>query len=558
MVNARWLFVASCISLVTSAFTFIVRGDILQSLGNDFALTQEQKGAIEGAVFLGMACSMLLGGFICDALGMKNIMRLAFASHLSGVLGTIFAPHSNISFYWLYSASFIMGCGNGFVETAINPLAATLYPTRKTHYLNILHAWWPGGLVIGGILAKFVGGGIDLGFVTVAGLAAGWKASLILILVPCLVYGAMLIGQRFPQTERVASGVSTGEMFKEALRPAFLLLAFCMLLTAATELGPQKWQESVMTRTAGVSGTLILVYTSSMMFTLRHFAGSIAHAISPIGMLLTSSVLAAVGLYLLSTATNATEAFLYATIFGLGIAYFWPTMLGVTSERFPKGGALALCLMGSMGNLSISQVLPIMGSFFDEYAIQKVKEDPKVASFVLVDKDGQTTLDQARIAQIDLLTPLSSEALQQIPSDTPAGQVLREITAAKLTSEQRAVLAEKLQAKGYPDVAKLVQEGKLDPTQLTTPQTKALNAALAEIEKTDAQKEIERMRKVVGEAEAYGASMAFRKVALLPVVLIVLFSLMAIDAKRRGGYDAVVKMAMLTPHTPAEPPETPY
>ena len=171
-----------------------------------------------------------------------------------------------------------------------------------------------------------------------------WRASLFLIFIPAAVYGVMLIGSVFPPTERVASGVSNTEMLKEALRPMFLFWAFCMLLTAATELGPQKWQESVMTNTAKVSGTLLLVYTSGMMFVLRHFAGPIAHKLSPVGMLTCSAALSCVGLYLLSYADSGLTAFGFATIYGLGIAYFWPTMLGVTAERFPKGGALLLAL----------------------------------------------------------------------------------------------------------------------------------------------------------------------------------------------------------------------
>src|SRR4029077_364233 len=83
----------------------------------------------------------------------------------------------------------------------------------------------------------------------------------------------------------------------------------------------------------------------------------------------------AVGLYLLSFADSAVTAFGFATIFGLGIAFFWPTMLGVTAERFPKGGALALALMGSIGNLSISQVLPQMGRIVDTYDVEYVEKN---------------------------------------------------------------------------------------------------------------------------------------------------------------------------------------
>jgi MFS family permease len=409
MIDRRWLFVCSCVALVTSAFTFSIRGDVLQEMGNAFSMSQAEKGGIEGAVFIGMALSMFFGGFVCDFLGMKRIMYLAFASHLLGSLGTIFAENflkmfgdganPTVTYYWFFGSSILMGCGNGFTEVGINPLIATLYPDRKTHYLNILHAWWPGGLVIGGLSAQFLIRGV---FPEGIGPLAMWQTSLCLIALPALAYGLMLIPASFPLTERVESGVSNADMFKECLRPLFLVWAVCMLMTAATELGPQKWQESVMQSTAGISGTLILVYTSGMMFVLRHFAGPIAHKLSPVGMLTGSAVLAGTGLFLLSYANNAATAFGFATIFGLGIAYFWPTMLGVTAERFPKGGALALALMGSVGNLSISQVLPQMGRIVDRYAVSYVEQtDPGMAPNILKKDDAghYTSLDQARIAE---------------------------------------------------------------------------------------------------------------------------------------------------------------
>ncbi|HEV3340846.1 MAG TPA: MFS transporter [Pirellulales bacterium] len=372
--NPRTLFVGSCIALITSAFTFIIRGDILPDLGNAFALSQEDRGWIASGAFWGMAASMLVGAPLCDLLGMKCILSLAFLCHMVGVFGTILAPHNDWAFLVLFGSTFVAGCGNGLVEIAINPLAATLYPDRKTHYLNVLHAWWPGGLVLGGLIARYLGKGIDLGFLKIDGLGYSWQILMGLIAIPGVIYFLICLTQKFPATERVASGVSTGDMFMETFRPMFLLWAFCMLLTAATELGPQQWQESVITRiTAGkFSGTMVLIYTSTLMFFLRHFAGPLAHALSPVGMLTVSATLSGIGLYLLSTATTPATVFAFATIFGLGIAYFWPTMLGVTAERFPRGGAWLLGLMGCFGNLSIAAVLPVMGYIYDRESVAAV------------------------------------------------------------------------------------------------------------------------------------------------------------------------------------------
>jgi MFS family permease len=419
MINTRRLFICSCIALVTSAFTFSIHGDILQEMGAGFKFDQTQNGSMGLARFWGMAASMLIGGFICDYLGMKRVLFVALGCHLAGTAGIVFAKSilgtANTGAFqnWLMVFFFILGCGNGMTEVGINPLVATLFPNDKTHFLNILHAWWPGGLIIGGLLAVFVrnvvfegkGGVESQEPFLLFGSVPLWQASLSLIFVPAIIYGFILIGSEFPVTERVESGVSTLDMCKEAIRPAFLFWAFCMLLTASTELGPQNWQNSVMQSKLSVpyAGTLILVYTSGLMFVLRHFAGPLAHRISPIGILTASAILSFIGLYLLSFATNVFTAFAFATIFGLGIAYFWPTMLGVTSERFPKGGALTLSLMGTAGNISVGLSIFAMGGIVDHYNVQYVeKQDPALGKMVFrFDKEGKPiALDEAKTKDI--------------------------------------------------------------------------------------------------------------------------------------------------------------
>ena len=289
-----------------------------------------------------------------------------------GTLGTPYLAGLGASPYLvLCIAMFLVGSANGLVEIGINPLAATLYPTEKTHMLNILHAWWPGGLMLGGLLALVDlvaagsrggrcgqdAGGDDVRLAGEDGIDPGPHADL-WGLVPLRTipgHGASRLG-----------GVHRGRCCNEALRPMFLLWAFCMMLTASTELAPQGMQSLVLEKTAGMNGTYILIYTSLMMFVLRHFAGPIAHRLSPVGMLTGSAVLSAIGLYALSFAYDFTTAIAAATIFGLGIVYFWPTMLGVTAERFPRGGAFLLGLMGFVGNLAIGLVQPWMGRINDE------------------------------------------------------------------------------------------------------------------------------------------------------------------------------------------------
>ena len=352
--NQRRLFVASCLALVVTAMIFVIRGDIAAQVQNSFTppLSNADYGWVSAMAFFGFASSILLASPMLDALGMRNLLYLACGLHIAGIIAFILAPSYTI----LYMSMLVAGFGNGLVEAVINPLAATLYPDEKTHKLNVLHAWWPGGLIIGGLLA-----------ILMNQFALSWQTKMGIIIIPTIIYGILIFGQKFPLTERAAAGISTDQMIKTAFHPAFLLLMGTMMLTASIELAPGQWLEKVLRETAQMSGTMILVYGSALMFVLRFFAGPIAHRISPIGMMWASVTIAGVGLMLLAGATTTTMAYVAATVFYVGVCFMWPTMLGITSERFPQGGAFTMGLMGFAGQFALGLVIFKMGGVFDEW-----------------------------------------------------------------------------------------------------------------------------------------------------------------------------------------------
>src|SRR6185295_4399332 len=116
-------------------------------------------------------------------------------------------------------------------------------------------------------------------------------------------------------------------------------------------------------------GLMLFVYTSTLMFALRFVAGPIVHKISPLGLLFTSGIFGAIGLTLLGNAVGGLMCVVAATVYALGKTFLWPTMLAVASERFPKGGAVAIGLMGGMGMLSAGLIGgPAIGYKQDYYA----------------------------------------------------------------------------------------------------------------------------------------------------------------------------------------------
>lgn len=263
----------------------------------------------------------------------------------------------------LFCGALILSMADGLVQAACNPLVATIYSDRKTVMINKLHLWFPAGIVIGGLLT-FALDKMSIGF---------WQLKLTLILIPAIGYGLLFLREKFPVTERVQSGISFGQMFKSAfLRPLFLLLLLCMMITASLELGPNRWVPSVL-QSAGIPGILILVWISGLMAVLRQFAGPVFRRLSPTGVLFLSAVIGGLGLFWLSYVQTLTMAIAAGSVFAIGVAYFWPTMTGVTSERIPKGGALALAMMTGTGMLTAGLItMPVMGWVADQHLHEKL------------------------------------------------------------------------------------------------------------------------------------------------------------------------------------------
>lgn len=344
------LFNASCFALITTAMTFAVRAKIELVFNNDYGLTLEQIGIAFGPAFYGFTLAMIIGGFLVDLFGMKKIMNLAFFGHLVGIVLTLFAR----DFWMLFSGTLLIGIGNGMVEAACNPLIATLYPNEKTKMLNRFHVWFPGGIVIGSILAYLI---VDI-------MGMSWMVLVGTLFIPLIIYIFLFRGQEFPATERVSSGVTYQDMLKACFaNPLFWFIGFCMLLTASTELATTQRISSLLEETVS-NPILILAFINGIMMLGRLFAGDVVHRLSITKMLLFSAVFSFLGLLWLSSATGAAS-FLAAAVFAIGVCYFWPTMLSFVAEKIPSSGALGLSLMGGLGMFSVAIVLWAMGLVMD-------------------------------------------------------------------------------------------------------------------------------------------------------------------------------------------------
>ena len=361
-IQRKQLFIASCIALIVTSMTFAFRASLEGVWGTEFHLDKEQIGWVFSPAFWGFTLAMVFGGPLCDILGMKRLIGLAFLGHVSGVIIYLFAKDATM----LFIGTLCIGIGNGMVEAACNPLVVSMFPDNKTTMLNRFHVWFPGGIVIGGLIA----------YALLEKLQIGWHVLVALLLIPAVIYGVLFLKLTFPPTERVAKGISGKQMFAACLNPLFIVMVVCMFLTAATELGTNQWLGALL-QGAGVSGILVLVFINGIMALGRSFAGPVVHRLNPNGMLIFSALFAGIGLLLLSKASGPA-AFGAALVFAVGICFFWPTMLGFVSEYLPNTGALGLSLMGGAGMFSVSLILPVMGKWYDNYKTAAVAAGEEV------------------------------------------------------------------------------------------------------------------------------------------------------------------------------------
>ena len=475
--HSKILFWGCFIALITTSFGFVTRMWLL----DDTAITKDLLGLDEAevGVFKGIqiwpfAVSIIGFSLIIDKVGYKFSMIFAGTCQLiwavMGITGlSVAGDNPELAKGLIFWGGLILALGNGTVEAFINPVVATIFDKDKTKWLNILHAGWPGGLVIAGIITILMGD-------------ASWQLKLGIIVVPAVIYMLMLLKEEFPVQERVAAGVSYRDMLKEfgfagaavvaflvvlqldaffpghmtiwiilgiAMavglglytmslgRPLMFVLILIMAPLATTEIGTDGWISGIMENAVSFHSGWILIYTSIIMMVLRFYAGPIVHKLSPLGLLILSSVLAIGGLLALSGATGVMIIFAAATLYALGKTFFWPTMLGIVSEQTPKGGALTLNSVSGIGMLAVGVLgFPYIGALQEKKVVSevaKVEQAEAVPGLIENGKVAASALEEKEIyygvIKYETLTKESVAAVEAVP----------EIKKAKDGSAQKAL-----------------------------------------------------------------------------------------------------------------------
>lgn len=423
--NAHRLLWAGFMAILAAGVGFAIRGGILDNWGKEFGFNATQLGSIGGAGFSGFCFGIIIGGVIVDKIGYGKLVFIALLGHILSAFVTFAASTPDNAYNFLFWGMFIFAYANGTLEAVANPLVATVFPNNRTHYLNILHASWPAGMILGTMAGWFLDDQLQV----------SWKIQLALYLIPTVLYALMFIGQKFPKSEAAASGKSFIEMYKsvgilgslvacyllalffgdifKGMSPEFgayigygigglLLLAvafmtnfsigsfllFVLFVTHAmvgsVELGTDSWIQNITGNLfTSEQGKYLFLWTSVIMFALRFCAHWIEKTLklSPIGLLLVCSIIACIGLNLASTMQTFSMAMVALGIYAVGKTFFWPTMLAIVGDRYPQTGAVAMSIMGGIGMLSAGLIGgPGLGYSKDRFSSEELRRvNPELA-----------------------------------------------------------------------------------------------------------------------------------------------------------------------------------
>ncbi|MCZ2342088.1 MAG: MFS transporter [Bacteroidales bacterium] len=532
------LFWASFLTLIAAGIGFSVRGAILDDWGNQFGFTQSELGTITGGGLIGFGITIIVLSFFADYIGYGNLMRLAFVLHAASAVVTFLAtPLFNTgglfgwnprdtAYYCLNIGMWLFAFGNGTCEAVINPLTATLFPNNKTKWLNILHAGWPAGLILGAL--------IGLGFEQLAqsGTVVRWEYKLAVFLLPVCLYGFFTLNRAFPRSEASASGVSLATMVVSLLSPILLFLFLIHAMVGYVELGTDSWIINITNTVLDnkTAALLAFIWTNLLMFSLRFFAGSIAHAINPLGLLLMSAILGCVGLVLLGIpATKGVWLWLGAvTIYGLGKTFYWGTMLGVISERFPKSGALALGISGGIGMLSAGILGgPGIGYKQDYFTVNKLTESGHA--------DTYARYQAPEASRFPVFTPIvnsvaGKELLPPIAGlDNAKVGILENFNGLKTAATAHGTAIDETEMKLEKEYRLLTEENRVTPQFTDLRNWWQTTGRPHEAEDTPP----------IAEAKLHGSKMALLATAAVPATMAICYLLLLLYFLARGGYKQV-------------------
>lgn len=312
----------------------------LTAIGQDLGLDDSQKGFLLGTVFAGMSTAVLAAGALADRWGFRLLLAVGAALLSSGL--AVMASAGGLG--QALAGAFVLGLGAGTGDALVTPIACAMYADRRTRATNLLHSFYPIGLVLTVTTVLWL-------------MSAGWSwrwtfAFLAAGPVPYVV--AVLVVPLPTQTHEGPDRLRARRVIRHG---AFWLLLAAILLAGVAEIGPSAWLPAFVEQATGgtrQAGGLGLVFFGLTMAAGRLGTSALVGWLGPRRMFIAGAALSAACLLLSAYCAAVLQSSLLTvgalTVLGLGVAGMWPTIVGCAGDKYPRAGASMYSLLAATGN----------------------------------------------------------------------------------------------------------------------------------------------------------------------------------------------------------------
>ena len=308
----------------------------LTDMGEELSMSFTDKGILLAAPFWGITIAIILSGVVADRIGFRIPL---IASTVMQSAGCLLMSLANTPFM-AYGGAFLAGCGSGTADALFTPIICAIYPQRRTKMSNLLHAFYPVGLIITIVLMTAM---LELGW--------HWRGVFkVLAVLPLPVLVAIIF---LPLPSKTHEGNERQRTRNIVGKLPFILLATGIFLVGVTEMAPMGWlPDYIASAIVGspLQGRLGLLLCAVTMVMGRLSGSALVERLGVKRLFIACGVLCSISLLMAAMPVGPNFTIFWLALLAFAVASLWPTILGHAGDRFPRAGASMYSLLGAAGN----------------------------------------------------------------------------------------------------------------------------------------------------------------------------------------------------------------
>ena len=329
--SRRTIFSVCSLLMITGCFPSVGPATCLTSIAADLGMNEIDKGILLSLAFWSSAITVIISGPLADRFGFRIVLVSGTILQLCGL---ILASWSDDSAE-LFAAVLVIGSGRGLVIPLPTAIVSVLNPQRRTQAMNLLHGFYPVGVVLTIII-----------ILTVLHFDCSWRDVFRVLALLVLPHGVIALLIRFPSP---AAEKSNRVPLRWLLgNRTFAWLVAGAFVGGAIEIGLSTWLPNYIEKGAGGSklmGGVSLILFAISMAAGRFFVSAMGHRLGPKLLFTAGAAICGSGVLLVLISPSLWLTMVCFSGIGFGAAELMPTVFASGGDRFPQAGVIMYSLL---------------------------------------------------------------------------------------------------------------------------------------------------------------------------------------------------------------------